>query len=162
MGQKVNPHGMRVGVIKNWDSRWIAADGKTGDLILEDYNIRKFLKNKLYSAGVPTIEIERSADGNSIRIFLHCAKPGLVIGRGGAEIEVLKAELEKMTGAPVAVNVVEVKPVDMDAQLVAESIAAQLERRIGFRRAMKQAIGLDWPKLHPRDICPNKKWLLKP
>ena len=141
MGQKVNPHGMRVGVIKNWDSRWFAADGKTGDLILEDYNIRKFLKKKLYSAGVPTIEIERSADGNSIRIFLHCAKPGLVIGRGGAEIEKLKKELMDMTGKKVNINIVEVKNMDTCSQLVAENIAQQLEKRIAFRRAMKKAIG---------------------
>ena len=140
MGQKVNPHGLRVGVIKNWDSRWFAADEKFGDILVSDYNIREFLKKKLFAAGVPKIEIERDNTGR-VRVFIHCAKPGIVIGRGGAEIEVLKAELEKMTGAPVAVNVVEVKPVDMDAQLVAESIAAQLERRIGFRRAMKQAIG---------------------
>ena len=140
MGQKVNPHGLRVGVIKNWDSRWFAADEKFGDILVSDYNIREFLKKKLFAAGVPKIEIERDNTGR-VRVFIHCAKPGMVIGRGGSEIEVLKAELEKMTGAPVAVNVVEVKPVDMDAQLVAESIAAQLERRVAFRRAMKQAIG---------------------
>ena len=140
MGQKVNPHGLRVGVIKNWDSRWFASDEKFGDILVSDYNIREFLKKKLFAAGVPKIEIERDNTGR-VRVFIHCAKPGIVIGRGGAEIENLKAELEAMTGAPVAVNVVEVKPVDMDAQLVAESIAAQLERRISFRRAMKQAIG---------------------
>ena len=140
MGQKVNPHGLRVGVIKNWDSRWFAADEKFGDILVSDYNIREFLKKKLFLAGIPKIEIERDNTGR-VRVFIHCAKPGMVIGRGGSEIENLKAELEAMTGAPVAVNVVEVKPVDMDAQLVAESIAAQLERRIGFRRAMKQAIG---------------------
>ena len=140
MGQKVNPHGLRVGVIKNWDSRWFAADEKFGDILVSDYNIREFLKKKLFLAGVPKIEIERDNTGR-VRVFIHCAKPGMVIGRGGAEIDGLKAELEKMTGAPVAVNVVEVKPVDMDAQLVAESIAAQLERRVAFRRAMKQAIG---------------------
>ena len=140
MGQKVNPHGLRVGVIKNWDSRWFASDEKFGDILVSDYNIREFLKKKLFAAGVPKIEIERDNTGR-VRVFIHCPKPGIVIGRGGAEIENLKAELEAMTGAPVAVNVVEVKPVDMDAQLVAESIAAQLERRISFRRAMKQAIG---------------------
>ena len=140
MGQKVNPHGLRVGVIKNWDSRWFAADEKFGDILVSDYNIREFLKKKLFLAGVPKVEIERDNTGR-VRVFIHCAKPGMVIGRGGAEIDGLKAELEKMTGAPVAVNVVEVKPVDMDAQLVAESIAAQLERRVAFRRAMKQAIG---------------------
>ena len=141
MGQKVNPHGLRVGVIKNWDSRWIAADNKVGDLILEDYNIRKFLKKKLYSAGVPEIEIERTAEGGSIRIFLHCAKPGLVIGRGGAEIEKLKKELMDMTGKKVNINIVEVKNMDTCSQLVVESIAQQLEKRIAFRRAMKKAIG---------------------
>ena len=141
MGQKVNPHGLRVGVIKNWDSRWIAADGKVGDLILEDYKIREFLKKKLYAAGIPNIEIERTADGNSIRIFLHCAKPGLVIGRGGAEIEKLKGELMAMTGKKVNINIVEVKNMDTSSQLVAESIAQQLEKRIAFRRAMKKAIG---------------------
>ena len=140
MGQKVNPHGLRVGVIKNWDSRWFAADEKFGDILVSDYNIREFLKKKLFLAGIPKIEIERDNTGR-VRVFIHCAKPGMVIGRGGAEIENLKAELEAMTGAPVAVNVVEVKPVDMDAQLVAESIAAQLEKRVAFRRAMKQAIG---------------------
>ncbi len=140
MGQKVNPHGLRVGVIKNWDSRWFAADEKFGDILVSDYNIREFLKKKLFLAGVPKIEIERDNTGR-VRVFIHCAKPGIVIGRGGAEIDTLKAELEAMCGAPVAVNVVEVKPVDMDAQLVAESIAAQLERRVSFRRAMKQAIG---------------------
>ena len=132
MGQKVNPHGLRVGVIKNWDSRWFAADEKFGDILVSDYNIREFLKKKLFLAGVPKVEIERDNTGR-VRVFIHCAKPGMVIGRGGAEIDGLKAELEKMTGAPVAVNVVEVKPVDMDAQLVAESIAAQLERRVAFR-----------------------------
>ena len=140
MGQKVNPHGLRVGVIKNWDSRWFAADEKFGDILVSDYNIREFLKKKLFLAGIPKIEIERDNTGR-VRVFIHCAKPGMVIGRGGSEIDGLKAQLEAMTGAPVAVNVVEVKPVDMDAQLVAESIAAQLEKRVAFRRAMKQAIG---------------------
>ena len=141
MGQKVNPHGLRVGVIKNWDSRWFVADNKIGDLILEDNNIRKFLKKKLYAAGIPDIEIERTADGSSIRIFLHCAKPGLVIGRGGAEIEKLKKELMDMTGKKVNINIVEVKNMDTSSQLVAENIAQQLEKRIAFRRAMKKAIG---------------------
>ncbi len=141
MGQKVHPHGMRVGVIKNWDSRWIAKDSITGDLIVEDYNIREFLKKKYYEAGLPRIEIERSADGNNIRILLSCAKPGLVIGRGGAEIEKLKAELVKMTGKKVDIKIVEVKNIDMNAQLVAESCAAQLEKRMAFRRVMKQSIG---------------------
>lgn len=140
MGQKVNPHGLRVGVIKNWDSRWFASDEKFGDILVSDHKIREFLKKKLFLAGVPKVEIERDNTGR-VRVFIHCAKPGIVIGRGGTEIDGLKAELEAMVGAPVSVNVIEVKPVEMNAQLVAESIAAQLERRIGFRRAMKQAIG---------------------
>ena len=132
---------MRVGVIKGWDSRWIAKDSLVGDLILEDYNIREFLKKKYYDAGIPKIEIERSANGESIRILLSCAKPGLVIGRGGAEIEKLKTELVKLTGKKVDIKIVEVKNMDMNSQLVAESCAAQLEKRIAFRRVMKQAIG---------------------
>ena len=139
MGQKVNPHGLRVGVIKNWDSRWYVGDKEFGDTLVSDYNLRKFLKKKLQGAGVPKIEIERNSQ--SVRVIIHCAKPGVVIGRGGAEIEVLKAELSKMTGTAVNVDVVEVKSPDLDAQLVAESIAAQLEKRTSFRRAMKQAIG---------------------
>ena len=138
MGQKVNPHGLRVGVIKNWDSRWFVSDEKFGDTLVSDYNIRKYLKNALQAAGVPKIEIER--DSQRVRIFIHCAKPGLVIGRGGAEIEKYKNELQKMVGMPVALNVVEVRQPDLDAQLVAENVAAQLERRISFRRAMKMAI----------------------
>ena len=138
MGQKVNPHGLRVGVIKNWDSRWFVADEKFGDTIVSDYKIRKYLKKELQSAGVPKIEIER--DSQRVRVFIHCAKPGMVIGRGGAEIEKYKAQLEKMVGMPVALNVVEVKQVDLDAQLVAENVAAQLENRVAFRRAMKMAI----------------------
>ena len=138
MGQKVNPHGLRVGVIKNWDSRWFVSDEKFGDTLVSDYNIRKYLKKELQSAGVPKIEIER--DSQRVRVFIHCAKPGMVIGRGGAEIEKYKNELQKMVGMPVALNVVEVKQPDLDAQLVAENIAAQLERRVAFRRAMKMAI----------------------
>lgn len=141
MGQKVHPHGMRVGVIKGWDSRWIAKDGVAGDLILEDYKIREFLKKKYYDAGIPKIEIERSANGENIRILLSCAKPGLVIGRGGAEIEKLKTELVKLTNKKIDIKIVEVKNIDMNSQLVAESCAAQLEKRIAFRRVMKQAIG---------------------
>ena len=140
MGQKVNPHGMRVGVIKNWDSRWYASDEKFGDLLVSDFNVRKYLKKRLYEAGIPNIEIERDNTGKA-KVFIHCAKPGLVIGRAGAEIDKLKADLEKMMGVPVSVNVIEVKPVELNAQLVAESIASQLERRIAFRRAMKQSIG---------------------
>ena len=139
MGQKVNPHGLRVGVIKNWDSRWFVADKDFGDNIVSDYNIRKYIKNKLQSAGVPKIEIER--DSARVRVFIQCAKPGVVIGFHGAEIEKLRAELEKMVGRPVVVNVIEIKNPDVNAQLVAESIAAQLEKRVSFRRAMKLAIG---------------------
>ena len=138
MGQKVNPHGLRVGVIKNWDSRWFVSDEKFGDTLVSDYNIRKYLKKELQAAGVPKIEIER--DSQRVRVFIHCAKPGMVIGRGGAEIEKYKNELQKMVGMPVALNVVEVRQPDLDAQLVAENIAAQLERRVAFRRAMKMAI----------------------
>ena len=139
MGQKVNPHGLRVGVIKDWDSRWYASDEKVGDLIVEDQKIRKYLKKTLYGAGVPKIEIER--DANRVRINIHCAKPGMVIGRGGSEIDKLKAECEKKLGKDVSLNIVEIKSPDLNAQLVAESIASQLERRISFRRALKQAIG---------------------
>ncbi len=138
MGQKVNPHGLRVGVIKNWDSRWYEKDETFGDTLVSDYNIRKYLKKELQAAGVPKIEIER--DAKRVRIFIHCAKPGMVIGRGGVEIEKYRAALEKMVGKPVSLNVVEVKQPDLNAQLVAENIASQLERRIGFRRAMKQSI----------------------
>jgi len=146
MGQKVNPHGLRVGVIKNWDSRWFAKDSVFGDTLVEDYNLRKFLKNKLYGAGVPKVEIERTGD-NKVRIHIHCAKPGMVIGRQGSEIEKLRLECEQMLNkgkeekVQVFLNIVEVKQPDKDAQLVAENIAAQLERRISFRRAMKQSIG---------------------
>ena len=139
MGQKVNPHGLRVGVIKDWDSRWYARPDKVGDLIVEDDKIRKFLKKKLYSAGVPTVEIER--DSAKVRIFIHCSRPGVVIGKGGAEIEKLRAEVEQLIGKPVAISIVEVRTPDTNAQLVAENIAQQLEKRIGFRRAMKNAIG---------------------
>ena len=139
MGQKVNPHGLRVGVIKDWDSRWFTKDENFGDTLVSDYKIREFLKNKYRESGVPKIEIERFAD--KVRIHIHCAKPGVVIGRGGAEIEKLRAQLEKMLNKQVYVNIVEVKQPDMDAQLVAEKIALDLENRISFRRAMKQSIG---------------------
>ena len=139
MGQKVNPHGLRVGVIKDWDSRWYARNDKVGDLIVEDYNIRKYLKNNLYSAGVPTIEIERDSD--KVRIFIHCSRPGVVIGKGGEEIAKLQEQVSKMIGKKVAISIVEVRTPDTNAQLVAENIAQQLEKRIGFRRAMKNAIG---------------------
>ena len=139
MGQKVNPHGLRVGVIKNWDSRWFVSDEEFGDTLVSDYNIREYLKKKLQAAGCPKFEIER--DRSRVRVFVHCAKPGMVIGRGGVEIEKLRVELEAMVGRPVIVNVVEIRNPDINAQLVAESIAAQLEKRTSFRRAMKQAIG---------------------
>ena len=138
MGQKVNPHGLRVGVIKNWDSRWFAKDEVFGDTLVSDYKIRKYLKGELQDAGVPKIEIER--DSRRVRVFIHCAKPGMVIGKGGVEIEKYKAELEKMVQMPVSLNVVEVRQPDLDAQLVAESVCAQLEKRVSFRRAMKMAI----------------------
>ena len=139
MGQKVNPHGLRVGVIKDWDSRWFANKATFGDTLVEDYNVRNFIKKELYAAGVPKIEIERFAD--KVRIHVHCAKPGIVIGRGGENIEKVRLQVEKMIGKSVAINIVEVKSPDMNAQLVAESIASQLENRVSFRRAMKQAIG---------------------
>lgn len=139
MGQKVNPHGLRVGVIKDWDSRWFANKKDFGDTLVEDYNLRKTLKKQLYGAGVPKIEIER--DGKKVRIHIHCAKPGMVIGKGGSEIEKLRLQCEKILNKPVAINIVEVKSPDLNAQLVAESIAQQLEKRISFRRAMKQSIG---------------------
>ena len=138
MGQKVNPHGLRVGVIKNWDSRWFVSDEKFGDTLVSDYNVRNYLKKELQSAGVPKIEIER--DSQRVRIFIHCAKPGVVIGRGGEQIEKYKAELQKMVGMPVALNVVEVRQPDLNAQLVAENISKQLENRVSFRRAMKMAL----------------------
>ena len=139
MGQKVNPHGLRVGVIKDWDSRWYARNEKVGDLLVEDYNLRKELKKRLYSAGVPKIEIER--DNAKVRIYVHCSRPGVVIGKGGEEIEKLRVELEQKLGKPVDLKIVEVKNPDMNAQLVAENIAQQLEKRIAFRRAMKNAMG---------------------
>ena len=164
MGQKVNPHGLRVGVIKDWDSRWFANKADFGDTLVEDFNVRKFIKKNLYAAGVPKIEIERFADkvrkflkkklysagvskidieraSDRVKIIIFTAKPGIVIGRGGAEIEKLRTQLEKMMGKQVYVNIVEVKQPDMDAQLVAEKIALDLENRISFRRALKQAIG---------------------
>ena len=139
MGHKVNPHGFRVGVIKDWDSRWFAKDNVFGDTLVEDYNLRKTLKKQLAAAGIPKIEIER--DASKVRIHIHCAKSGMVIGKGGAEIEKLRQQCEKMLGKPVTINIVEVKYPDTDAQLVAENIAQQLEKRISFRRAMKQCIG---------------------
>lgn len=139
MGQKVHPHGLRVGVIKDWDSRWFANDQDFGDLLVEDYKIRKFLKKLLFPAGVSKIEIERTA--KRIRINIFAAKPGIIIGRGGSEIDKVKKQLEAMTGRSVALNIEEVKQPDVDAQLVAENIASQLERRISFRKAMKSVMG---------------------
>ena len=140
MGQKVHPHGLRVGVIKNWDSRWFVKDGQFGDTLVEDYNIRKTLKKQLFAAGVSKIEIERDA-ANKVRLHIHCAKPGMIIGRNGAEIDKLKTQCEQMLGKSVNINIVEIKNPDVNAQLVAENIAAQLEKRISFRRAMKQCMG---------------------
>ena len=138
MGQKVNPHGLRVGVIKNWTSRWYESDEKFADVLLSDYKIRQHLKSKLFEAGIPKIEIER--DAQRVRLFVHCAKPGLVIGKGGSDIDKLRTDVEALAGKPVSINVVEVRNPDMNAQLVAESIAKQLEARASFRRAMKQSI----------------------
>ena len=138
MGQKVNPHGLRVGVIKDWDSRWYASDEKVGDLIVEDQKIRKYLKKTLYGAGVPKIEIERSNE--VVTIFLHCARPGMVIGKGGEQIEQYRLAVEKLIGKKVRLHIVEVRNPDMNAQLVAENIAQQLEKRISHRRAMKNAM----------------------
>ena len=139
MGQKVNPHGLRVGVIKDWDSKWYA-EGNFADCLVEDYNIRKFLKKKLYSAGVSKIEIERASASDRVKIIIFTAKPGVVIGKGGAEIEKVKAELQKYTDKKLIVDIKEVKRPDKDAQLVAENIALQLENRISFRRAMKSTM----------------------
>ena len=139
MGQKVNPNGFRVGVIKNWNSRWFTKDKDFGDTLVEDYNLRKYLKKTLYQAGIPKVEIER--DASKVRIHIHCAKPGMVIGRNGAEIEKLREKCQKMLGKPVVINIVEVKNPDLDATLVAENIAAQLEKRVSFRRALKMSIG---------------------
>lgn len=139
MGQKVNPHGLRVGVIKDWNSRWFVKKSEFADTLVADYKIREYLKKTLFAAGVPSIEIER--DASRVRINIHCAKPGIVIGKGGAEIEKLRQTCQKMLGKPTLINIVEVRSPDTNAQLVAENIAAQLEKRTSFRRAMKQVIG---------------------
>ncbi|MGN0485831.1 MAG: 30S ribosomal protein S3 [Acutalibacteraceae bacterium] len=139
MGQKINPTGLRIGVIKDWESRWYADKSNFGDTLVEDYELREYLLETLAPAGVPKVEIERTA--KRVRINIHVAKPGMVIGRGGSEIEKLKATLEKKLGKEVSLNIIEIKNPDVNAQLVAESIALQLEKRIGFRRALKQAIG---------------------
>ncbi len=137
MGQKVNPHGLRVGIIKDWDSKWYA-EADFADFLIEDYNIRTFLKKKLYASGVSKIEIERASD--RVKVILYTAKPGVVIGKGGAEIEKVKAELQKLTDKKLVVDIKEVKRPDKDAQLVAENIALQLENRVSFRRAMKSCM----------------------
>ena len=141
MGQKINPTGLRIGVIKDWESRWYADKATFGDTLVEDYKLREYLLKTLASAGVPKVEIER--DAKRVRINIHCAKPGMVIGRGGSEIEKLKKICEKKLSGDkeVFINIVEIKQPDLDAQLVAENIAAQLEKRVSFRRALKQAIG---------------------
>ena len=145
MGQKVNPHGFRVGVIKDWDSRWYASNEKVGDLLVEDHKIRTELKALLKDAGVPKIEIERTVDSSTsaprVTVNVYCAKPGMVIGKGGEQIEQYRKDVEKLIGKTVKLNIVEVRNPDMDAQLVAENIAAQLEKRISHRRAMKNAMG---------------------
>ena len=138
MGQKVNPHGLRVGVIKDWDSTWFANKKDFSDLLVEDYNIRNFIKKELYQAGISKVNIERAA--GKVKVSIYTQKPGVVIGRGGEGVEALRAKLSKMTGKDVVVNVEEIKNPDVDAQLVAENIAGALERRIAFRRAMKSAI----------------------
>ena len=141
MGQKCNPTGLRIGVIKDWDSRWYAKKGEFGDILVEDYNLRKYLLKSLYSAGVPKVEIER--DTKRVRINIHCAKPGMVIGKQGAEIEKLKATCAKKLGkdpSEVFINIIEIKQPDLNATLVAQSISQQLERRVAFRRAVKGAI----------------------
>lgn len=138
MGQKVNPKGLRVGIIRDWEGRWFA-DKNYKELLHEDLKVRKFVKAKLQQAGVPKVEIERAA--NRVKVSVYAAKPGIVIGRGGAEVENLRKQLELLTGKQVAVNIVEVKKPELDAQLVAESVAQQLEKRVSFRRAMKQTVG---------------------
>jgi len=145
MGQKVNPNGLRVGVIRDWNSRWFVEKKHFGDTLVEDFNIRKYLKKKLYSAGIPKIEIERTFDAGTgaprVKINIFCAKPGMVIGRGGTEIDKLRLEIEGRIKKSVNLNIIEIRNADTNAQLVAENIAQQLERRIAFRRAMKQSIG---------------------
>ena len=138
MGQKVHPHGFRVGVIKDWDTRWYASKKDFADNLVEDYKIREFLKKKLYAAGISKFEIERAA--NKITVSIYTGRPGMLIGKGGSGVESIKKDVEKLTGKAAVINIVEVKNPDLDAQLVAENIAAQLEKRISFRRAMKQTI----------------------
>ncbi|MDO4754037.1 MAG: 30S ribosomal protein S3 [Bacillota bacterium] len=139
MGQKVSPHGLRVGVITDWDSRWYAGKKNFGDFLVEDFQIRKYVKKRLYTAGVSKIYIDRTADGK-INLNIFTARPGMVVGKGGENIKILREEVEKMTGKPVQLDISEVEDVDIDAQLVAENVASSLEKRISFRRAMKQVI----------------------
>lgn len=140
MGQKVSPHGLRVGVVADWDSKWYAGKKNFGDLLVEDFNIRKYVKKRLFTAGVSKIYIDRTSD-NKININIFTAKPGMVVGKGGENIKILREEIEKMTGKTVQLDISEVDDVDIDAQLVAENVALSLEKRISFRRAMKQVIG---------------------
>ncbi len=137
MGQKVHPYGLRLGIIKDWESKWYAGKNYR-DLLHEDLALRKYIKKRLFLAGVSRVELERAA--NRIRVSIHTAKPGIVIGRGGTEVEALRKELEELTGKQVSVNIIEIKKPELEAQLVAESVAAQLEKRVAFRRAMKQAV----------------------
>ncbi len=139
MGQKVNPHGLRVGIIRNWDSRWFARDDKFGDILVQDNKIRKYIKKEMYGAGIPKIEIERNSE-DRIKIYIHCARPGIVTGKGGQEIEKLRKNVEKMVGKRVYITIVEVKRPELNAQLVAERIASDLEKRTAFRRATRTAI----------------------
>ncbi|MCL6612223.1 MAG: 30S ribosomal protein S3 [Peptococcaceae bacterium] len=138
MGQKVNPKGLRLGIIKDWEGKWFAQKKDFSSLLMEDIRIRKFIKKKLFAAGISRIQIERAA--NRVKVTIHAAKPGIVIGRGGAEVENLRKDLEKMTGKQIHVNIAEIKVPELDAQLVAENVAAQIEKRIAFRRAMKQVV----------------------
>ena len=157
MGQKVNPHGLRVGVIKDWDSRWYA-EADFADCLIEDHKIRTYLKKKLFSAGVSKIEIERASD--RVKVIIYTAKPGVVIGKGGAEIEKVKAELQKSVSKKLIVDIKEVKRPDKDAQLVAENIAAQLENRVSFRRAMKSCMGRAYEGRRSwyQDFCIRTSW----
>jgi len=139
MGQKVNPHGLRVGIIKDWSAKWYASKKDFADLLIEDNKLRSYIKKKLYDAGISKIDIERAAE--RVKIHVHTSKPGIVIGKGGASIEQLRNELQKMTNNKVMVNIIEVKKPEIDAQLVAENVALQLENRVSFRRAMKQVMG---------------------
>lgn len=138
MGQKVNPKGLRLGIIRDWDGKWYADKKNYAAFLLEDVKLRKFIKKKLYAAGISRIQIERAA--SRVKIFIHAARPGIVIGRGGVEVENLRKELEKITGRQVNINIVEIKTPELDAQLVAENVSSQLEKRIAFRRAMKQVV----------------------